>query len=148
MAAGHREGRRRTIVDVTPEADMEEAVGPLWSTERTQAALGVTDAEMTAHRSSGTLLGVPTSDDCWFYPLFQFETHGGGVRVRPALVEFFQGLRDADPWATAILAASAADELDGRSPVEWVRDGGDPEVLADYANVLRSESILSRAGRA
>lgn len=118
---------------------MVAAIGALWSAERTRDALGLTDTEVVARRSAGALLGVQTADDSWFYPLAQFEPHDGGVRVRPGLAAFLEVLRDVDPWTVAMAANTPAEELEGRSPVEWARDGKSIDTLIDYAYVLRGE---------
>lgn len=129
----------RTIVDVTdPETELVEAVAPLWSAERTLTALGLTESQATERVRAGSLLGLECSDGSLVFSLAQFETHEGTVRVRPALVEFFTMLRGEDPWTVALFAVTKADELDGLSPVDWVRDGRDTEALLDYANTLRT----------
>lgn len=121
-----------------PEAELVQAVAPLWSMERTRAALGLIESQVTERMRDGSLLGLECSDGSLVFPLAQFETHDGTVRVRPALVQFLGMLRDEDPWTVALVLVTAADELDGDSPVDWTRDGRDIEALLDYATTLRT----------
>lgn len=88
---------------------------------------------------AGRLLGVTTTDGDTFFPLFQFESDRGAVWVRPSLVPFLRRLRDRDPWTVGVLVLTAADELGGSTPVDWIREGGDEAELAEYAEILDAE---------
>jgi hypothetical protein len=124
-------GTRETATDLT------DLVGPLWSADKTQQALGVSSrAAMRDLCDTGSLLGVPTADGDVFYPVAQFETHDGGFRVKPAVQQFMMALRERDPWTVAVLLHTPADELDECAPLDWVRRDGDTSTLLDYANLV------------
>lgn len=121
-------------------ANITDLVGPLWSADKTQRALGVpTRAAMRNLCETGSLLGLPTADGVVFYPVAQFETHGGQTRVKPALQHFMVALRERDPWTVAVLLNTPADELDGHTPLVWVRREGDTGTLLEYANIVAAE---------
>lgn len=117
-----------------------DVVGQLWTAERTQEALGhLSDASMRTRREAGTLLAISTAEGDMFYPVDQFETRDGVVQVKPGLQEFMQLLRERDPWTVAVLLHTPADELGGRSPLEWVQRSGDPSALLAYATAVSQE---------
>lgn len=134
-----------TLVDIAidPEADRSELadlLAPLWSAKRTQEALGgLSRATMHDRRKTGSVLGVKTTDGAIFYPVAQFEAHGGKVRVKPGLRPFLMALRERDPWTVAVLLHTPADELGGLTPLDWVRKERDVDVLVAYARAVDAE---------
>jgi len=120
--------------------EIADLVAPLWSADRTRRALGSPSrAAMADRRRAGTILGLKTTDGDIFYPVSQFETFQGAVRVKPALREFFRILRDQDPWTVAVLMRTPTADLEDRCPVDWAADEGGLEVLAEYARTVNAE---------
>ncbi|MDN4161134.1 hypothetical protein [Nocardioides abyssi] len=76
------------------------------------------------------------------YPLAQFVKRDGVVVVRDGVLRMLEALREQDSWTVAVLLHTPAAELDGLTPLQWMREGRPVEVLAEYAKVLRRE--LSR----
>jgi hypothetical protein len=131
------------VVDSAGGPDRNELAGllaPYWTASRTAQALGgLARSTMTERRRTGSLLGLRTTDGDFFYPIAQFETHGGKVRVKPALRTFFMTLRAHDRWAVGVMLHTPAPELDGLTPLAWAGQRRDPEVLAGYARMLDAE---------
>lgn len=119
--------------------ELADLLAPLWTRRRVRNTLKLTDSEIGSEQAAGRLLGVTTTDGDTLFPLFQFESDRGAVRVRPSLVPFPQRLRDRDPWTVGVLVLTSADELGGCTPLDWIRERGDEAVLVAYAEVLDSE---------
>lgn len=81
-------------------------------------------------RAQHRLLGVPHNRD-WLFPAWQLDprTRDGVVRGLP---DVLQALAPMDPWDQAFWLTSARPELDGRTPIEAVRDG-EVDVVARLA---------------
>lgn len=119
---------------------MLNAVGPLWSRERTRKALGLDDATLVRAVTDGSLLGVQTDDEQWFFPLSQFESIGANVaRVRPGLIGYLEATADKDRWSVAMMLNSPTEELDGLSPIEWLRAGRPEDKVTDFGQMLAGE---------
>jgi hypothetical protein len=119
--------------------DFADLVAPLWTAEHARRVLKLSRATMAERRKTGSLLALRTTGGDFFYPVSQFEKRNGKVQVKPALRKFMMALRDQDPWTTAVLMQTPASELRDQTPLGWIRDGGDPQTLASYAEVLRAE---------
>lgn len=117
-----------------------ELLGPFWSSAKVRTALGINTRQALDSRiSSGSLLGLPTTDRRLVFPVFQFVAHGEGVRVRPALARMFSVLRSQDPWSVAVIVNTAAPELHDTTPLEWARAGHDDDVLVRLARTIEAE---------
>jgi hypothetical protein len=114
-------------------------VGPFWSETKTCAALGISVSDLASRRDDGTVLGLTTSDGDRLYPIAQFHRLDGRVEVKPALLPLLEALRAFDPWTVAVLLHTPASELDGATPLDWVRSHGAPERLEDLGHVVASE---------
>lgn len=119
-------------------SDMGDLVGPFWTAEHARKMLGLTRSGMAERRKSGSILAMEDNGD-FFYPVNQFETHQGVVRVRPGLRSFLIGLKAQDSWTVGVLLHTPAPELDDSTPLEWVRQKRDQDVLAAYAHRLTHE---------
>lgn len=114
-------------------------VGPFWSAERTRTALGLPDHDaLTDLRHRHEVLAVETSDGVWLYPISQFVNNGAGTRVLPGVLAMLTGLAGRDGWAVAVLLETYSPEL-GVTPLEWARNGGDPEDLRSLAARVAGE---------
>lgn len=114
-------------------------VGPLWSEPRVCEALAVTTDALAALRATGDVLGAMTSDGVALYPVSQFQRRDGVTEVRPGLVPFLRALHGFDCWAVAVLLDTPAPELDDRTPLDWLRAGGDPETVAALGTAVARE---------
>ena len=65
-----------------------------------------------------------------FFPAFQFNDHGP---MRPLVEAFWTLAATANPWSAAGWCMSPTPHLDGATPVEWARGGGDPAALRTAA---------------
>lgn len=131
---------RSTVATMAEETSLLDLVTPLWSAERTHAALDIDADAAATWRREGRLLGVPASDGPdTFYPVGQFETIEGRVRVKPALVAFYRATTDLDPWTVAVTLQTPAPELDGLSPMEWVDGSRNIEALVGLGETLSEE---------
>lgn len=98
---------------------LAEAVGPFHDTSGVATVLGVTEQVVEERRAAGTILAVQTSDGVWVYPVFQF----GGHEVDPELLPAIHALRDRPAWSAALWLVTPNDDLDGLSPIAWIRAG-------------------------
>lgn len=119
---------------------MLDAVGPLWSRERTRKALRLDDPTLARAVADGTVLGVQTDDEQWFFPLSQFEPLGdNAAQVRPGLLGYLEATADQDRWSVAMMLNSPTEELDGLSPIDWLRAGRPDDKVTDYGQILAGE---------
>jgi len=119
-------GRRGALL-ATAGLQWQEHLGPLLTWQ--DAALlmasvntrqGVNDM---VHR--GRLLALRAEGGHLVYPLFQF--HAG--RPLPALGDLLAAFREVgvDAWTVASWLVTPQDELDGVTPVEWLKGGREPD---------------------
>ena len=129
-----------TVTHAITDGALAEAVGSAWSSAKLRAELGnVTRQALNQRVQRGTLLGLPTSDGATVYPIFQFVRRGGKVDVRPGLRGMLKALHGQDPWTVAVALRTPAPELDGATPVDWEKRGGDESVLEELAEVMLRE---------
>ena len=115
-------------------------LGPFWSAPHTATVLGLAgEEELDERRRAGRVLGRATSDGQWVYPVLQFYRDAGTVRVRQRLVEFLRPLRGHDGWAVGLLLTTSAPELDGLSPLDWVKEQQNMQRLSRYARRVAAE---------
>lgn len=103
-----------------------ELVGPFYS-GRTMSRLlgGISRKAVAERRQRRTLLGLKTTDGVVVYPVFQLGERNRTLPGFPELLRCFQ--TDAvDDWTIAGWLTSPMGPLSGRSPVEWLQQGGDP----------------------
>ncbi|MBB6627491.1 hypothetical protein H5V45_09165 [Nocardioides sp. KIGAM211] len=115
-------------------------IGPCWTSEATQEALGLpTLSALKARSVGGSILALTTADGVTVYPVCQFGQHNGQIEVNPALLPMLRTLRHFGSWAVAALLQTPAPELGGYSPVEWVAFGNPSEPLAILAKAVARE---------
>lgn len=119
---------------------LADTVGPFWTSETVMRALTIPTRQALHSRiRSGSLLAVKTSDGKLLFPLSQFVRTRGTVRVRPGLQTVFRTLRREDPWAVALLLHTPAEELQGRTPLEWAAAAGPDAALGELAQNAHDE---------
>lgn len=125
----------RRMVDVVPEPSRwDDLLGPFYTTGQVGKLLGGISRQAVAdRRDRRTLLGLKTADGVIVYPTFQF---GERNEVLTGLAEVLQRFRDShvDDWTLAGWLVSPSRTLEGRSAVEWLRQGLDPEPVLHLAD--------------
>src|SRR6478609_545289 len=107
----------------------ENELGPLLSSAQVRTLLGdVSRQRVDELLRARRLIGLRDQGGRRRFPAVQFIDG----RPREPLVDAFWTLADAavSPWTAASWLVAGDDALDGRSPVEWVRERRDPERLA------------------
>lgn len=108
---------------------MADLVGPFYDSDGVATLLNVPVDALLAAREDGLLLGVQTSDGAWVYPVFQFT----GNQVDPGLLPLLRVFHYSPPWSTAVWLCTPEEDLDGLTPVAWVRAGNPPDVVTRVA---------------
>jgi len=121
LAPGDLAKRMLSLVPNPVRNPMADLVGPFYDTTRVQTLLDVSKQAISDRRKHGSVLAMRTGDGLWVYPVFQFE----GRRVRPELTGVFRVFRGFDGWTACVWLTTRNDELEGRSPVEWLVRGLD-----------------------
>lgn len=122
-------------------------VRPLWSEPRVCQALGLTTDALAALRATGRILWAALSDGVVVYPVSQFHHSGGVVEVRPGLLPLLRALREQNGWTVVALLKTHTLELDGQTPLDWVRRGGDSEVVNYLAMAMARTGVLEASRR-
>ncbi|MFL6200443.1 MAG: hypothetical protein ACJ76J_14795 [Thermoanaerobaculia bacterium] len=124
----------------------DDLLGPFYTTAKVSEILGGVSRQAIAdRRERHTLLALKTSDGTLVYPTFQFGDHSEILAGLPEILQCFRAKRGdnrVDDWTLAGWLVSKLRPLEGRSPVEWLRLGRDPEpvlVLAREAARRYSE---------
>ena len=124
VAAARRAGLLAAAAEV-----WEHELGPLLSSAQVRALLGdVSRQRVDELLRNRRLIGLLDQGGRRRFPAFQF--HDG--RAQQPLVAAFWTIADAaaSPWTAASWCVSDDDQLDGLSPVRWVRERRDLERLA------------------
>ena len=122
-------GRMLAMVPDPAPNKMAELVGPFYDTPRVVTLLGISKQGVHDRVKRGSLLGMQTSDHMWIYPVFQFtERH-----IRPDLALVLRLFRGQPRWSVGVWLAGPNAELGGVSPEEWLRAGGDPDLVLRLA---------------
>ena len=120
---------------VQPRNEMADLVGPFYDTAGMRTLLGSTRQAIHDRTVRGTLLGVQTREGQRIYPTFQFV----GDQPRKDLTETLKALRGGPRWSVAVWLRTPDHELDGRSPEQWLAQGGDPEKVLRLARHVAHE---------
>lgn len=118
--------------------ELDDEVGPFFETSGVCERLGVTRQRVHALANQGRLLKVMTTDHVAFYPAFQFDGREPVHGLREVLAEFAEA---EDPWMVATWFISPDPGLDGRSPIQALRDGATDEA----AGVARDMAVAWRS---
>lgn len=106
-------------------------IGPFYDTPSVVRLLGISKQAVADRVRRGTLVAATTRQGRVVYPTWQF----AGSRVSPQISRIAAIFRDsaADGWAIASWFTTAAGVLDGKTPLEWLRDEGPEEPVAELA---------------
>jgi hypothetical protein len=103
------DGRRRLI----------EQLGGTLTAEEAADLLGISRQAVDKRRNQNQLIGLTQGRRGYAYPAFQFEDG----KTLAGFEAVLQELSSHDPWMQLIFFANGSDRLDGRSPLEALRQG-------------------------
>lgn len=131
---GPPEELARRMVGVVPEPSRwDDLLGPFYTTSKVAEILGGVSRQAVAdRRERQTLLALRTADGTLVYPAFQFGEHNEILAGLPEVLRCLRG-SGVDDWTLAGWLVSKLRPLEGRSPVDWLRLGGDPEPVLRLA---------------
>ena len=135
---------RGSLMDLVAAPDDENPlaswVGPFWSGKRVRDELRLASRQaLDSRRRAHAVLGVKTSDGAVIYPVWQFHRRDETVEVRPAVGRVFAILGAHDEWAVAVLLNTPAPELEGLTPLDWVRQLRSEATLLQFARTVDTE---------
>lgn len=113
-AIGRSEGHRKLLL---------EKAAPLLSVSETARRLGVEEARVDALRATTRLLALPLEAG-WAYPAFQIQ----GGAVLPGFEALLHAHKEKDSWVVLDILLAPDPALDGRAPVEILRDGDEAAI--------------------
>ena len=127
-----RLGQRAALV-AAAAAVWQKQLGPLLEMRHAQQLLGVGSRQavhdlIQRHR----LLALTTEDRRTLIPLFQFTDAGRPYEAVPPILRIFADA-EATGWTTASWFTTPCPELDGLSPIAWITEGRDLDVVLDAA---------------
>ena len=138
-AVGDLSALSRRIVNIIERSDqsneLADIVGPFYDTAGLVTWLGYTKQAIEKRRKAHKLLGCRTTDGKWLYPVWQFQEDGEPLPGLPeALRLLSEGLDDG--WTIALwFTGETPERLDGASPRDWLRQGGEPQAVLDIARI-------------
>jgi hypothetical protein len=123
----------RVALDVEPQNEMDQLVGPFYDTATLESWLGISRQAIDQRVKARKLLACMTPDKVRLYPVWQFTDTGqtipGLTLVLPILASGVNA-----PWTWAMWMVSKLPyELDGLSPAEWLTRGRDVAAVATLA---------------
>ena len=83
------------------------------------ALIGISRQAVDKRRSQNQLIGLTQGKRGYAYPAFQFEAG----KTLDGLKEILDALSAHDPWMQSIFFANGNDRLDGRTPLDALRQG-------------------------
>jgi hypothetical protein len=148
----HGDPREVAVRMVATVPRRSHPLGAVMSTSGIARVLGgVTRQAVEGRRQRKTLIALKTVEGAWVYPAFQLDDHR---RVVPAIVDAHVRLCRGriDGWAAAAALLRPQPQLDGRSIVQHLREGGDAAdcdpLLADAIGDWRSKRSSRPQGSA
>ena len=102
-----------------------EASGGTLSAEQTAEVLGISRQAVDKRRRQGRLIGLTRGGRGYAYPAWQFENG----RTLPNLEKVLEVLCKDDPWMQMAFFVNVNDRLNGKSPLDALRQGQLDSVL-------------------
>jgi hypothetical protein len=120
-------GRRAASYAVAPLLCSTD-IGDRWDARRVTEFLDVSRQAVYKRVRTGSLLGLPGSGTTWF-PVWQFDPDRRVVRrvVASIITQFRAADPDLDPLVIAAWVTAPHPQLDGASPADEIRRGGNDE---------------------
>lgn len=109
--------------------ELLQAEGGVVSSEEAAQILGIKRQAVDKRRLNGKLIALPAGR-AYVYPVWQFNP---GQTI-PGLEKVLQHLQVRDPWMQTAWMINSNDRLNGRSPLELLREGN-LEVVIDAAKI-------------
>lgn len=124
---------RRVALLVAARGRWEAQLGLLLSSTDFQRSTGLSRQALSQAVESGRVLRLTTQAGKTCYPAFQLDESGRVLTgLRPVLAAFAGRVRS--PWTAASWLTSPQPELDGATPVDFLRAGGDSELARRLAD--------------
>lgn len=114
------------------EADLREAGGAYTLRDLRTLLHGVSRQRIDQQVREGALLAVPGPSNRRVYPTIQFQADGSIVKGLKAVRE---ALPTQNPWAVVNFLARPDDRLNGRKPIDLLRNGEIDAVLGAARSV-------------
>ncbi|MCP3958725.1 MAG: hypothetical protein GY719_12800 [bacterium] len=125
-----REVAERMVATLPSPSPWDELLGSFYGPGQVARVLGNVSRQAIADRRRRcTLLGLKTADGHWVYPVFQFDDDHRVLAGLPALLRILTA-SGIDDWSLAGWLTSPLRSLEGLTAIDWLRDGHDPETLA------------------
>lgn len=119
----------RSLLRAVPKTDSSELAdrtGPFYDTSAMISWLGITRQALDKKVRNGRMLACMTSDRVRLYPVWQFADSGATLpHFTDVLRVLSQGTKDG--WTIALWMVTKVEQLNGKSAVEWLSSGADPE---------------------
>jgi hypothetical protein len=112
-------------------------LGGTLSAEGVAGLIGISRQAVDKRRSQNQLIGLIQGRRGYAYPAFQFEDG----RTLAGLKKVLDALRDHDPWMQSIFFANSNERLNGKTPLEALRQG-------DLESVFRAAESYGEQGAA
>ena len=96
-----------------------EKLGGTLSVEQVSELIGISRQAVDQRRSQNQLIGLTQGKRGYAYPAFQFEDG----KALDGLKEVLAALSGHDPWMQSIFFANGNDRLNGRTPLDALRQG-------------------------
>jgi biotin operon repressor len=96
-----------------------EKLGGILSAEQVSELIGISRQAVDRRRSQNQLIGLTQGKRGYAYPAFQFENG----KTLDGLKEVLDALSGHDPWMQSIFFANGNDRLNGRIPLDALRQG-------------------------
>jgi hypothetical protein len=116
--------------------EMLKAGGGTLTTKQVANFLGLSAEAVDRRRASNQLLAVPRGDG-FSYPGFQFDEG----KTLPGMEDVLRALSAVDPLMQLLFFNSANERLDGRTPIEALRQG-ELERVVEIANIYGEQGAL------
>lgn len=119
------------LLPQTQEHPWAKQIGPFYDTAGVVAMFDASKAAVSDRVQRGTLIGARTRNGAMVYPVFQFD----GREVHPGIKSVLGAFKRSglDGWAIASWFTVPAEDLDGQTPAQWIRDGRDVAVARNLA---------------
>lgn len=110
----------------------DEISGPFYDTPGLARWLGMSRQALHQRSARHAMLACPLADGGVVYPAWQFLDSGATIPSLDAVLSTLAEGTD-DAWMMALWMRAPSDDLDGASPSEWLRQGGDTALVIAMA---------------
>lgn len=105
--------------------------GPFYTASGLAHVLGVADAIVNDRVEAGSVLAARSAEGELLFPTWQLTND----RVDPTLAKLWKLLRQSgDDWSCLLWMRAPSRDLEGLSPMQWIRDGRDPHPVLEASS--------------